>query len=127
MLNKNQIEQLFKNLELKHGQPEDIEPERLDECVEPMLSVTGIRTFSEEFDLSLEEVRKLTLRQHFWLSMELGERDSKKELSFEEEEKITDTLTEIQKAGGIIPWLEQRHQKEAGSETSPLLPKNKHR
>ena len=42
-----------------------------------------------------------------------------KELSFEDEQAVTDTLAEMKKAGGIIAYLEQRRKKKVPPQTSP--------
>jgi len=128
VLNKKQIQELFKRLEEKHGQPpEDIRPKDLDENVEPSLSVYGIQSLIDEFDLPLETVRKLTLRQYFWLSMECDEKNSEKEIPFEVEEKADEFIAEMQKAGGMIAYLEQRRKKKIPLQPSPLLTKQKYR
>lgn len=128
MLNEKQVDELFKKLEEKWGQPpEDMEPARLDECVEPSLSVEGIRQIADEFDIPLELVRKLTLRQHFWLSMELDDRHVDDEPTFEHQQAVTDALAEMHKAGGIIEYLEQWRKKKVEPQPSPLLPTGKYR
>ena len=126
MLNEQEILKLFESLQQKHGQLPDDTKTPLDECAEPSLSVEGIRILADEFELPLDVVRKLSVRQYFWLSMELDEK-STRELTFEEEERCNDTLAEMHKAGGIIQWLEQRQKKKVAQQPSPLLPRDSRR
>ncbi|MDD5165492.1 MAG: hypothetical protein PHG25_03070 [Candidatus Pacebacteria bacterium] len=125
MLDKKQIDELFKKLEEKHGQPEGFETARLDECVEPSFSVEGIRQIADEFDMPLEFVRKLNLRQYFWLSMELDDRHVMDEPTFEQQQATDDTLAEMHKAGGIIEYLERRKKKKVQPPSVSILPSGK--
>lgn len=127
MLNKKEIEELFKSLEKKHGPPPEDMKDDLDKCVEPVLSVEGIRHLGETFDLPLETIRELTLRQYFWLSCEVAENATTRDLTFEQEEMLNDYLSEMKNASGIIQWLEQRRKKKITQHSSLLVPRSRSR
>lgn len=120
MLNDQEIEQLFSTLRNKHG---DSEPP--EGYYEEFFQPETLRDLSDHFDISVDTLRTLSKSDLWLLEIEFFVSDETP-LLFEEQQRFD----EIEKAGGIIPYLKQRQEKrKARKETpsSPFLPKQRYR
>ncbi|MFA6553998.1 MAG: hypothetical protein WCS89_00635 [Candidatus Paceibacterota bacterium] len=125
MLNANEITELFKRLERKHGVYDPEFDKKIEDGIltGDILGPEQLRNFSDEFDIPVDIIRTFSLEQ-FGLLM--AESCDGVQLSFEAEQEILDQLVEVEKAGGLAAYLKQKTKKKQ-CPSQQLLPSTRRR